>query len=325
MKRREFMTLLGGATAWPLVGRAQPASKLPTIGFLGSSTQAAMSQWVAVFVQRLRELGWIEGRSVMIEYRWAEGRANRFSEIAEEFVRLKVDVIVTHATEATLAAKWATSVIPIVFPVASDPIGTGLVANLARPGGNVTGLSLQQSETTGKRLELFREAVPGLRTLADLVNMGNPAAVRGANEALAAARTIGLQVVTLEIWRAADIAPAFESIKGNVEGLQVGADPLVLANIGRITALALTARLPIVSNGREYIESGGLLSYGPSYPDLYRRAASYVDKILHGAKPTDLPVEQPTKFDLVLNLITARGLGLTIPPLLLARADEVIE
>jgi putative tryptophan/tyrosine transport system substrate-binding protein len=325
MKRREFMTLLGGATAWPLVGRAQPASKLPTIGFLGSSTQAAMSQWVAVFVQRLRELGWIEGRSVMIEYRWAEGRANRFSEIAEEFVRLKVDVIVTHATEATLAAKRATSVIPIVFPVAGDPIGTGLVADLARPGGNVTGLSLQQSETTGKRLELFREAVPGLRTLADLVNMGNPAAVRGANEALAAARTIGLQVVTLEIRRAADIAPAFESIKGNVEGLQVGADPLVFANIGRITALALTARLPIVSNGREYIESGGLLSYGPSYPDLYRRAASYVDKILHGAKPTDLPVEQPTKFDLVLNLITARDLGLTIPPLLLARADEVIE
>jgi putative tryptophan/tyrosine transport system substrate-binding protein len=325
MKRREFMTLLGGATAWPLVGRAQPASKLPTIGLLGSSTQAAMSQWVAVFVQRLRELGWIEGRSVMIEYRWAEGRANRFSEIAEEFVRLKVDVIVTHATEATLAAKRATSVIPIVFPVAGDPIGTGLVADLARPGGNVTGLSLQQSETTGKRLELFREAVPGLRTLADLVNMGNPAAVRGANEALAAARTIGLQVVTLEIRRAADIAPAFESIKGNVEGLQVGADPLVFANIGRITALALTARLPIVSNGREYIESGGLLSYGPSYPDLYRRAASYVDKILHGAKPTDLPVEQPTKFDLVLNLITARDLGLTIPPLLLARADEVIE
>jgi putative ABC transport system substrate-binding protein len=261
----------------------------------------------------------------MIEYRWAEGRASRFSEIAAEFVRLKVDVIVTHATEATLAAKQATSDIPIVFPVAGDPIGNGLVANLARPCGNVTGLSLQQRETAGKRLELFREAVPGLRTLANVVNMGNPSAVQGVNEALAAARSLGLQVITLEIRQTADIAPAFESIKGHVEGLHVGADPLLLANIGRITTLALTAKLPIVSNGREYIESGGLLSYGPSYPDLYRRAAGYVDKILRGAKPIDLPVEQPTKFDLVLNLITARGLGLTIPPLLLARADEVIE
>jgi putative ABC transport system substrate-binding protein len=324
MKRRDFI-LLVGAAAWPMMARGQPATKVPTIGFLGSSAQSAMSQWVAVFVQRLHELGWVEGRSVMIEYRWAEGRASRFNEIAAEFVRFKVDVIVTHATEATLAAKRATSVIPIVFPVAGDPIGTGLVANLARPGGNVTGLSLQQQETAGKRLELFREAVPGLRTLANVVNMGNPGSVRGVNETLEAARSIGLQVITLEIWRAADIAPAFESIKGHVEGLHVGGDPLLLANIGRITTLALTAKLPIVSNSREYIESGGLLSYGPSYPDLYRRAAGYVDKILRGAKPTDLPVEQPTKFDLVLNMVTARGLGLTIPPLLLARADEVIE
>ena len=245
MRRREFITLLGGAAAaWPLAARAQQAGKLPTIGFLGASTPSAESQWVAAFVQRLRELGWIEGRTVAIEYRWAEGRSERFAEIAAEFVRLKVDVIVTIGTAAVVAAKQATSVIPIVFAAAGDPVGTGLVASLARPGGNVTGLSIQTTDLAGKRLELLREVVPGLRRLAIMANVGNPAAVLEMGEVQAAARTLGLEVVTFEIRRAEDIAPAFEALKGRADALYVCADPLVITNRIRINTLALGARLP---------------------------------------------------------------------------------
>ena len=326
MRRREFITLLGGAAAaWPLAARAQQPGKLPTIGFLGAATPAAWGQWVAAFVQRLRELGWIEGRTVAIEYRWAEGRSERYAEIAAEFVRLKVDVIVTQATAAVLAAKQATSVIPIVFAVAADPVGSGLVASLARPGGNVTGLSIQATDLAGKRLELLREVVPGLRRLAIMANVGDPGAVLEMGEVQAAARTLGLEVATFEIRRAEDIAPAFEALKGRAEALYVCADPLVITNRIRINTLALGARLPTMYGFREYVEAGGLMSYGPNFPDLFRRAADYVDKILRGAKPADLPVEQPTKFDLVINLTTAKALGLTVPPTLLARADEVIE
>ena len=326
MRRREFITLLGGAAAaWPLAARAQQPAKLPTIGFLGASTPSAQSQWVAAFVQRLRELGWIEGRTVAIEYRWAEGRSERFAEIAAEFVRLKVDVIVTAGTAAVLAAKQATSVIPIVFAVAGDPVGSGLVASLARPGGNVTGLSIQATDLAGKRLELLREVVPGLRRLAIMANVGNPGAVLEMGEVQAAARTLGLEVATLEIRRAEDIAPAFEALKGRADALYVCADPLVITNRIRINTLALGARLPTMHGIREYVEAGGLMSYGPNFPDLFRRAADYVDKILRGAKPADIPVEQPTKFDLVINLTTAKALGLDVPPTLLARADEVIE
>ena len=282
-------------------------------GFLGSSTPSAQGQWTAAFVQRLRELGWIEGRTVAIEYRWAEGRSERFAEIAAEFVRLKVDVIVTSGTAAVLAAKQATSVIPIVFAVAGDPVGTGLVASLARPGGNVTGLSIQQTDLAGKRLELLREVVPGLRRLAILANVGNPAAVLEMGEVQAAARTLGLEVATFEIRRAEDIAPAFEALKGRADALYVCADPLVITNRIRINTLALGARLPTMHGVREYVEAGGLMSYGPNFPDLFRRAADYVDKILRGAKPADLPVEQPTKFDLVINLTTAKALGLDRP------------
>jgi putative tryptophan/tyrosine transport system substrate-binding protein len=326
VRRREFITLVGNAAvAWPLAARAQQAGKLPIIGFLGSNTPATQKRWNDAFVQRLRELGWIEGRTVAIEYRWAEGRNERYAEIAAEMVRLKVDVIVTSGGAASLAAKQATAVIPIVFAAAGDPVGTGLVASLARPGSNVTGLSLQQPDFAGKRLELLREVVPGLRRLAMLANIGSLGSVLAMDEAQAAARTLGLEVVTLEIRRVEDIAPAFEALKGRAQALYVASDPLLNANRIRINTFALGARLPTMYEFRDYVDAGGLMSYGPNFPDLFRRAGDFVDKILRGRKPADIPVEQPTKFDLVINLTTAKAIGLTIPELFLSRADEVIE
>jgi putative tryptophan/tyrosine transport system substrate-binding protein len=325
MRRRTFISLLGGAAAWPLAVRAQQAGKLATIGFLGESTPSAQSQRTAAFVQRLRELGWIESQTVMIEYRWAEGRGERFAEIAAEFVRLKVDIIVTSATPAVLAAKQATSVIPVVFAIAADPVGTGLVASLARPGGNVTGLSIQSTDIAAKRLELLREVIPHLRRLAIIANLSNPATTLEVKEIQTAAGTLGFEVTTVEILRAEDIAPAFEKLDGRADAIYVPTAPLVLTNRIRINTLALGARLPTMYSGQEYVESAGLMSYGPSRPDLFRRAAEYVDKILRGTKPGDLPVEQPTKFDLVVNLTTAKALGLKIPESFLLRADEVIE
>jgi putative ABC transport system substrate-binding protein len=324
--RREFVVLLGGAAvAWPLAASAQQPGKLPTIGFLGSATSATQGQLVAAFVQRLRELGWIENRTVAIEYRWAEGRPERFAEIAAEFVRLEVNVIVTPATAAVVAVKQATSIIPIVFGAAGDPVGTGLVASLARPGGNVTGLSIQTPDLAGKRLELLREVVPGLRRLAILANVGGPSVVLDMREVQATARTLGLDVITSEIQRAEDIVPAFEALNGRADALYVCIDPLVIAHRIRINTLALAGRLPTMHGLREYVEAGGLMSYGPNVPDLFRRAADYVDKILRGTKPADIPVEQPIKFDLIINLTTAKALGLKIPESLLLRADEVIE
>jgi putative tryptophan/tyrosine transport system substrate-binding protein len=325
MKRRDFITLLGGAAAWPLAAGAQQTAKPPTIGLMVPSTPLIESQRVAAFLQRLRQLGWIENRNVAIEYRWAEGRSERFVEIAAEFVQLKVDIIVASTTLAVIAAKQATAIIPIVIATANDPVGTGLVASLARPGGNVTGLSNQMADTAAKRLELVQEVVLGLRRLAILGNVGNPGAVLEMGEVQAAARTLALEVVTLEIRRAEDIGPAFEGAKGRADALYVAADPLANSNRVRINTLALAARLPTMQGVREYVEAGGLMSYGPNIADGYRRAADYVDKILRGAKPGDIPVEQPTKFDLVLNLTTAKALGLDVPPTLLARADEVIE
>ncbi len=284
-----------------------------------------MNRWVTAFVQRLRELGWIEGRTVAIEYRWAEGRYEHLAEIAAEFVRLKVDVIVTYATPPVVAAKQATADIPIVSAVMGDPVGTGLVASLARPGGNVTGLSVLTPDLAGKRLELLREVVPGLRRLAFLGNVGNPITALEMGEVQTAARTLGLDLVTLEIRRPEDIVPAFETLKSDAQALYVAGDPLVLANRVRINTLALVARLPAFYNERAYVEAGGLMSYGVNWPDLFRRTAELVDKILRGAKPGNIPVEQPTKFDLVINLTTAKALGLDVPPTLLARADEVIE
>ena len=276
-------------------------------------------------MQRLRELGWIEGRTIAIEYRYAEGRTERYAEIAAEFVRLKVDVIVTYGTPSSEAAKRATAVIPIVFAVAGDPVGNGLVASLAHPGGNITGLSLQQIDIVGKKLDLLRELLTGLRRLAIMGNLGNAATVLDVGEVRVAASRLGLDIISLDVRRAEDIAPAFDAINGRAEALYVSNDPLIVTNVNRINTLAVGARLPTIHNSREFIESGGLMSYGPNYPDLFRRAADFVDKILRGAKPADLPVEQPTKFDFVINLTTAKALSLTIPPSLLARADEVIE
>jgi len=326
VKRREFVALLGGAAvAWPLAARAQQSGKLATIGFLGGSTALVLRGWTDAFVQRLRELGWIEGRTVAIEYRWVEGRRERAVELAAELVRLKVDVIVTQSTPAVLAAKQATPVIPIVFASAGDPVGTGVVASLARPGGNVTGLSGQAADTTAKRIELLREVVPHIRRVAVMGNSGNPFNVLEIDEVRSAAHMLGLEAITLEIRRAEDIVPAFGALGGRAEALYVGGDPLLIINWTRINTLALGARLPTISTFRDYAAAGGLMSYGPNFPELYRRAADFVDKILRGAKPADIPVEQPTKFDLVVNLITALALGLTVPPTLLGRADEVIE
>jgi ABC-type uncharacterized transport system substrate-binding protein len=324
--RRAFISLLGGAAAWPLAARAQQTGKLPTIGFSGAGTLLTDSQRVAAFVQRLHELGWAEGGNVVIEYRWPEGRNDRVAEIAVELVRIKVDVIVTTGTPGALAAQQATSVIPVVMTTVADPVGSGLVASLARPGGNITGLSLQQADLAGKRLELLREVIPALRRLAILANVSNPNAVPEMGQVQAAARTLGLEVAVFEIRRAEDIAPAFEAlIKDRSEALYVVGDALLTTNRIRINTLALGARLPTSCATREFVEVGGLMSYGPNFPDLFRRSADYVDKILRGAKPSDLPIEQPTKFDLVINLIAAKALGLTVPPTLLARADEVIE
>jgi len=299
MRRREFLGVLGAAAAaWPLAVRAQQQTKLPIIGFLGASTAASWSSWTAAFVQRLRELGWIDGRTVAIEYRWAEGRPERFAEVAADFVRLKVDVIVSTGGSA-YALKQATPVIPIVFAAANDPIGSGLVISLARPGGNVTGLSLQTTETAAKRLELLREVIAGLRRVAVLGNVSNPSNVLELSEVKTAAQALGLDATIFEIRRAEDIAPAFDALKGRVDALYVCNDPLFIATAIRINTLAHGVRLPTMYGIRQLVEAGGLISYGPNYPDLFRRAAEYVDKILRGAKPADLPVEQPTKFDLI--------------------------
>ena len=324
MRRRAFITLLGSAAAaWPLAARAQQP-KVPTIGFLGTGSASSWSHWAAAFVGRLRELGWIDGQTIRIEYRWAEGRSERHAELAAELVGRKVDVIVTSGT-AVPAAKRATSTIPIVFAIAVDPLGGGLVASLARPGGNVTGLSLQSPDLTGKRIELLREVVPNIRRLAILGNGSNPNLMLDIGEVQTAAKLFGLEVAIFEIRRAEDILPAIEQMKKDVDALYVVADPLVNANSAHLNTSALAVRLPTMHGNREYVETGGLICYGPNFSGNFRRAGDFVDKILRGTKPAELPVEQPVKFDLVINLATAKALGLTIPDSFLARVDEVIE
>jgi len=326
MKRREFITFLGGvAVLSPHATSTQAYEKLPTIGFLGAGTPAVASQWVDAFVTRLAQLGWMDGRTVVIEYRWAEARTERYSEIAAELVALKVDVIVTWASAPVLAAKQATTIVPIVFAAQMDPVGAGVIASLARPGGNITGMSIQQTDTAGKRLELLREAVPSLRRLAITGNVGAPGAVLEMREVDATGRRLGLEIVRGEINDVDTIHSAIEALRGRVDALYVATDPLIFDNRIRINALAREARLPTIYGAREYVDAGGLLSYGPNWTDLFRRAAEQVDKILRGAKPADIPVEQPTKFNLVINLKTAKALALELSPSLLARADEVIE
>jgi putative ABC transport system substrate-binding protein len=276
-------------------------------------------------LQRLQEPGWEEPRTVRIERRWAEGYQDRFADLAAELVQLKPDVLMTWGTATVVAVKRATSEIPVVFALVSDPVGTGLVASLSRPGGNLTGLSTQHIDAAGKRLELLRDVVPSLRRLAIMGNVGNPASVIEMRVIEETARKLGLDVIVVEIRRSEDIAPAFEILAGRADALFVAPEQLINTNRERINALGMTARLPTMHGFREPVAAGALLSYGPNYLDMFRRTADMVDKVLRGAKPADIPVEQPTRFDLVLNLKTAKALGIELPPKVLALADEVIE
>jgi putative ABC transport system substrate-binding protein len=325
LRRREFLGVLGGAVSWPLTAYAQQPAKLPTIGFLGSSSPSMQAPRVAAFVQRLRELGWIEGGTVAIEYRWAEGRRERAAEIAAEFVRSKVDAIFTTSSPNVMAAKQASGLVPIVFALVSDPVGSGLVASLARPGGNVTGLSIQATDTAGKRLAFLREAVAGLRRVAFMGNLDNSGVALEMREVQAAASALGLECAPIDIRRTQDIAPAFDALSQRAQGLYLAADALMDLNRLRINILALGERMPTMWPQQELAEAGGLMSYGPNFTDQYRRAADLIDKILRGTRPGDIPVEQPVKFDLVINAIVAKALRLELPPTLLALANEVIE
>jgi putative ABC transport system substrate-binding protein len=324
MRRREFIAFVGGtAAAWPLAARAQKSDKVPIIGFLGATTPTVWSPFVTAFLQRLRELGWIDGSTVAIEYRWAQGRDELYAEFAAEFVRLKVDVILTAGTDATIAVKKTTSEIPIVFAAVGDPVGTGLVASLAHPGGNVTGLSNEQVDLAGYRLELLHEVVPSVRRVALLGNIGSPLILLEMKAAEEAAPRLGLEVFRLGVKKAEEIESAMESVRDRADALYVCTDPLISTNRVSINILAIGEKLPTMNSFREYVQAGGLISYGPNFPDLFRRAGDFVDKILRGVKPADLPVEQPVKFDLMINATTAKVLGLTIPEKILVRGSEV--
>jgi putative ABC transport system substrate-binding protein len=327
MQRRDFITLLGGAAAaWPLAARAQQPDRVRRIGALMAVANNALGQARArAFQQQLERLGWTEGRNIVVDFRWSEGRSEPLAAAAAELVRLKVDVIVTGGTPPAAAAKEATSLIPIVFTGSGDPVATGLVPSLEHPGGNVTGLSSQNRDLAGKRVELLRQIVPGLSRLGILTNVDNISAALEMREVEAAAAKLRLDVVRLDIRRPDDIAPALRTFKGPASAIYVVPDALTATNARRINTIALGQRLPTMHGSREQIEAAGLTSYGADLLDLYRRAADYVDKILRGAKPGDLPVEQPTKFNLVINLTTAEALDLEVTPSLLALADEVIE
>jgi putative ABC transport system substrate-binding protein len=326
MNRREFITLVGGAAAWPLAARAQQAGKMYRIGFLGNSTAALEGSLVGSFREGLRDLGYVEGQNILIEYRWAEGQYEQFPALIAELLAQRVEVIVTAGTPASLAVKKTTTSVPLVMVAVGDPVTTGLVASLARPGGNITGLTSTSEELDGKRLELLREVIPKLSHVAVFWNPENPTLLTSLKEMRAAAQVLGIKVQVLEVRTPADLEETFKAIVRERPGaLLVMGDRLFLHNRQRIMDFATKQRLPVVPGHPELVEAGGLMSYGASYPGMHRRAAYFVDRILKGAKPADLPVERPTKFELVINLKTARALGLGVPPTLLARADEVIE
>ena len=326
MKRREFITLLGGVAAWPLAARAQQAGKVYRIGMLEPLSATLNVANINALREGLRQRGYAEGQNLVIEYRSADGRDDRFPGLARELLALKVDVIITRGTPAAEAAKNATSTVPVVMAASGDPVGVGLVTSLNHPGGNITGLSAIVSELAPKRLELIREIVPALGRIAVLANMSNDAVRRDWGEIETAARSLGVQSQLLDLRKSDALGPMFDDATARrVDALVVVIDTITLANQQRIVDLAMKHRLPAIYSAREFVDAGGLTSYGVSYPDLYRRAATYVDKILKGNKPDDLPVEQPTKLELVINLKTARALGLEISPTLIARADEVIE
>jgi putative tryptophan/tyrosine transport system substrate-binding protein len=325
MRRREFITLVGGAAgaAWPLAVCAQQIGRPRRIGILGADA-TVWRPWTAAFTSRLRELGWIEGETVAIEYRWGERSSERISEAAAELLRQNVDVILSYGG-AVVTLKQATTTIPIVFAIANDPVREGLVQSLARPGGNVTGMSIQTLDLVAKRIDLLRKAVPQLHRLAILADAGHAEPMLEGDQVESAAQALGLEAARLGIWRAQDVAPAIEALRNKADALYVVSDPLIAANRTRIITSALDAHLPTILSYGDYVQAGGLMSYGPDFTDLFRRAADMVDKILHGTKPSDIPVEQPTKFDFAINVKTAATLGLVIPPTLLAVADEVIE
>ena len=325
LTRRELIITLGGAAAWPLAARAQQAGKAYRIGMVETISAELNAANLAAFRRGLQELGYIEGRNLVLDYRSADGDASRFPALATELVRLQVDVLVTRGTPAALAAKNAAGSIPVVMAAIGEPLGLGIVANLARPGGNVTGLSAFATELSGKRVELLREMLPGIKRIAALLNMGNPLFPPQWKEIETAARSLGIEPQLLDVRKSEEIGPLFDAaIISRADALVVGADGVTQANLQSITELATKHRLPTMYPSREFVDAGGLISYGVSYPHLYYRASAFVDKIFRGAKPGDLPVEQPTKLELVINLKTAEALGLTIPPLFLFRADEVI-
>jgi putative ABC transport system substrate-binding protein len=326
MDRRTFMaSMVGAVLSAPLAAQAQEAGKIYRVGFLWDSP-AVWPHALEGFRQGLRDLGWVEGRNIVVEYRWAEGRFDRLPGLAEELVRLKVDIIVAPTSIYAGAAKRATSTIPIVFASHADPIGTGHVDSLARPGGNITGLTVMMSETAAKSLELLKEAVPGLSRVAVVWDPATPSH-RPALEAVEVrGRALGLQVQRLAVRGATEFDSAFSAIvRERTGGVLVLSTPLFIGRAGRLAELAMNHKLPTMFGPREHVEAGGLLSYSPDRADLYRRAAIYVDKILKGAKPADLPVQQATKFELVINMKTAKAIGLTIPPSFLLRADHVIQ
>jgi len=325
--RRAFVaSLTGGLLAAPLAAGAQEPGKVYRVGLLEVVPATSNATNLAAFRQGLKELGFAEGQNVVMEYRSADGRPERFPGLAEELLRVKIDVIVTRGTPAAIAAKQATGKIPIVMASSGDPLSTGLVASLAHPGGNVTGLSAIATDVEGKQLELIKEIVPRITRIGFLFNMSNPVRRAEWKEAESLAHSAGVQAKLIDVRRADDIDAALDgAIRERLGALAVGIDPVTQANRERIAQALIKRHLPSMSREREFVEAGGLMSYGVHYPDLYRRAGVYVGKILKGAKPADLPVEQPTKFELVINLKTAKALGLTIPPSLLARADQVIE
>jgi len=321
MRRRDFLTAITGIAAFS-TSRVTAQTKLPVIGFMGAATPSAWAPWTAAFSQRLNELGWVDGKTVKIEYRWAGGSEERYAQIGVELVKLNASVLVTVGGDS---AKRATSTIPIVVALMADPVGTGLVASLARPGGNITGMSIQSPELAGKRIELLREAVPALKRFAILAWLDYAGTVLEVGAVHESSKRVGLEVVTLPVHSASDIEPTFASFDPQLQAVYVPPNLLMNTNRILVNKLALQHRLPTMHGFREYVDSGGLMSYGPNTASLFRRAAEYVDKILRGAKPKELPVEQPTEFDLVVNLKVAKAIGLEVSPSFLARVDQVIE
>jgi putative tryptophan/tyrosine transport system substrate-binding protein len=327
IERRKFLATLGGAAAaWPLAARAQQGAKVYRIGFLSAGSEVRPPRLWSVFVNGLRELGWIEGKNVVFDRRYADNSLDRLPALTTELVHLDVDVIVTVGTLAPLAAKRATTSIPIVMMNAGDPVGSGLVASLARPGGNVTGMSLMAPDLGGKRLELLKETLPRLSHVAIIWNAANPYSALVFNETLGAAKKLTVEIQSLEVRSPGDLDGALAAtMRNHVDALVIVEDPLTFNHLNKVATFCANNRLAAIYGLREFADTGGLMTYGASQADLFRRSAEFVDKILRGFKPSDLPVQQPTKFELVINLKTAKALGLDVPPTLLARADEVIE